>query len=74
MAILAGRVGSKPWSLRRDGDIWQRFHQAVQGRGLDTCRFAWVPGHQTRADVEAGKLTAAELHGNEASHEMANLG
>eukprot|EP00969_Alexandrium_andersonii_P262374 11599377-Alexandrium_andersonii.AAC.1 len=41
MAILAGRVGSKPWSLRRNGDIWQRFYRAVQGRDMGTCRFAW---------------------------------
>ena len=33
--ILNGKIDTeaRPWAIRRDGDVWQAFHHAVQARG-----------------------------------------
>jgi hypothetical protein len=50
--LTAHGPGKKPWSLQRDGDLWQQVYQLIQERGPSTAVFTWTKGHATLRHIQ----------------------
>ena len=64
----------KPWAVQTDGDLWEQAWIAVSTRGAANQKLRKVKGHATQDDVNAGKATQADKHGNDRSDENADKG
>ena len=64
----------KPWSLVRDGDLWRIFWLLLLQKNPDAVALSKVKGHATAADVAAGKISLADLLGNDRADTMAHQG
>ena len=74
--IANGRVDTqrKPWSLRKDGDLWSIFQDAFHAKGGKTK--VWiekVKAHLTEEDVRHGKIDRDHWEGNKRADEEAKL-
>jgi len=64
----------KPWAVQTDGDLWEQAWAAVTKRGATNQRLRKVKGHATKDDVDAGRATQEDKHGNDMSDENADKG
>ena len=53
--IDGDRQPRRPWSLQRDGDLWQAYWQHAKAKGTHAIRLTKVKGHTTEAMVDQGK-------------------
>ena len=42
-----GSSGRKPWSLHKDGDLWEMLFDTARSRGFDSFTMMWTKGHVT---------------------------
>ena len=59
------RLTSTPWSLQKDGDLWERFWAASLLRGPRMLKLTKVKGHTTLKDLVDGKITEEDRTGPE---------
>ncbi len=64
----------KPWSLRKDGDLWQIWEDLARTRGFHSILISWVKGHATDRDVKLGKATEITKVGNHIADRLAENG
>ena len=55
----------KPWSLQKDGDLWQIFHEFVRAKGHTAVKITKVKGHALEKDVSAGSVQRKHKDGND---------
>ena len=60
--------------LQKDGDLWEQAWKAVLKRGPGNQDLRKVKGHATNQDVEKGKATKEDRHGNDKSDKIADEG
>ena len=47
MRMQSGSSGRKPWSLHKDGDLWEALFNIATSRGFSSFTMAWTKGHVT---------------------------
>lgn len=66
--------GRKPWSLQRDGDLWQMYWQILLQKNPRAIKHTKVKGHATEEMVRNGTVAERDRVGNEFSDYYANMG
>jgi hypothetical protein len=56
---------SKPWGIVHDGDVWALYEQLLTYRGCNTSDFVKVKGHAKQVDIDKGRSTLEQQHGND---------
>ena len=64
----------KPWGLQKDGDVWEMAWKTILQRGACNQKIRKVKGHATKEDVEQGRSTIADRHGNDKADKNADEG
>ena len=64
----------KPWSLQKDGDLWEQFWEASLIRGPRMLRLTKVKGHATLKDIVTGKSTEEHKKGSDMADTAATAG
>ena len=65
----------KPWSLMRDGDLWELFELACKRRGgKATTTISWCKGHAVQADIDRGTSNLYLQWGNNLADLAADRG
>eukprot|EP00969_Alexandrium_andersonii_P173369 7663935-Alexandrium_andersonii.AAC.1 len=65
---------SKPWALRKDGDLWSAFEGVARMRGFKGVGFCKVKGHTTLEQVNAGQCSMRDHIFNGEADRLAALG
>ena len=56
-----GRRPDRPYSLQKDGDLWETFHHIVAAKGPQSIKLSWVKGHGTLEQIRSGITTVEEV-------------
>ena len=64
----------KPWSLQRDGDLWEKIWEASLLRGPRMLKLTKVKGHATIKNIVEGTSTVAHKKGNDNADTAATAG
>ena len=69
----ASKWRARPWSIVRDGDLWELKDKVLQWRrGAQTTKASWVKGHATEAHVVSGKTTSRDACLNDCADRTAS--
>ena len=72
------RWKAQGWHQRRreisNADLWQKIYGLMQERSAESVRVVKVKGHATVEDVEAGRSSPFDKHGNDAADTLAVAG
>ena len=64
----AHRIGQKttrPFSIQKDGDLWEMFYAGLKMKGAKALKITKVKGHTSEATVEQGRVTREDKDGND---------
>jgi hypothetical protein len=63
----------KPWSIQRDGDLWEVFEASANAKGRESIVITKVKAHATDAMVREGITTQEHMMGNEKADIAADI-
>ena len=64
----------RPWSLVKNGDLWQSIEEAVLAKGPRSVRVTKVKGHATDEMVNEGRVKPEDKAGNDVADKAADKG
>ena len=66
--------GKRPWSLHKDGDLWETLAQVIDRRGNSAQTIEWTKGHATLESILAGSVSAKDAIFNSFADRAADMG